>query len=137
MTTATLLVWFNQFTDSDPPTHRKSYVIIITHILKFVNYHSYKERDPTPTQSGEAIKIVTQLSYVIEIVLKDKKIYKDIRQSRLCSTRLEASSGARTEEIPTSTQRRRGSGPCVLWVCLDKTRRLVPTALLVTVLLMF
>ena len=41
------------------------------------------------------------------------KIYKDIHQSRLYSTRREASSGSRTKGVPTNNQRGRGSGPCL------------------------
>ena len=63
----------------------------------------------------------------------NQKIYKDLRQSRLCSSRLEASSGPRTKGVPTNNQRGRGSGPCLLWVGLDKSSYIVPTALLVGV----
>ena len=37
-------------------------------------------------------------------------MYIDIRQSRLCSARLEASSGSRTKGVSTNNQRGRGSG---------------------------
>ena len=36
--------------------------------------------------------------------------YKDIRQSRLCSARLEAGSGQRTERMPTKNQRDENQG---------------------------
>ena len=52
-------------------------------------------------------------------------IYKDIRQSRLCSARLEASSDQKTKGAPTNNQRGRGSGPCFLWGGLDKFRHIV------------
>ena len=58
-------------------------------------------------------------------------IYKDIRQSRLCSARLEASSGSRSKGVPTYNQRGWRSGPGLLWGALDKSRHIVPTALLV------
>ena len=51
----------------------------------------------------------------------------------LCSARLEASSGPRTKGVPTNNQRGRGSRPCLLWGGLDKSRHIVPTALLVRV----
>ena len=60
------------------------------------------------------------------------KIYKSISQSRLCSARLEASSGPRTEAVPTNNQMGLGSGHCLLRG-LDKSRHIVPTALLVEV----
>ena len=41
-------------------------------------------------------KIITQTCKVIKIVHVYQNIYKDIRQSRLCSARLEASTGQRT-----------------------------------------
>ena len=52
-------------------------------------------------------------------------MYKDIRHSKLCSTRLEASWGPRTEGVPTNNQRGWGSGPCLLWGGLDKSRHLL------------
>ena len=61
------------------------------------------------------------------------KIYKDIRQSRICSARLEASSGPRTKGVPTNNPRGRGSGPCLLWGTLGKSRHIVPGDLLVRV----
>ena len=42
------------------------------------------------------------------------KIYKDIRQSMLCSALPDASSGPRTKGVPTNNQRGLGSGPCLL-----------------------
>ena len=60
------------------------------------------------------------------------KIYKDILQSRLCPCCLEASSGPRTK-VPTNNRRGQGSRPCLLWRGLDKSRHIVPTALLVRV----
>ena len=60
-------------------------------------------------------------------------IYKDIRQSRLCSARLEASTGPTTKGVPNNNQRGRGSGPCLLWGGLDKSRHIVPIAWLVRV----
>ena len=61
------------------------------------------------------------------------KIHKGIRQNRLWSARLERSSGPRTKGVPTYNQRGRRSGPCLLWGGLDKSRHIVPTALLVRV----
>ena len=61
------------------------------------------------------------------------KIYKDIRQSRLCSARLEASSDQMTKGVSTNNQKGRGSGLCLLWGALDKSRHIVPIALLVRV----
>ena len=52
-------------------------------------------------------------------------VYKDIRQSRLCSARLEASSGPKT-----NNQRGRGSVHCLLLGGLDKSRHIVLKALL-------
>ena len=51
-----------------------------------------------------------------------------------CATRsLYASSGQKAEGVQTNNQKGRGSGPCRLWGGLDKTRHIVPTALLVRV----
>ena len=36
-----------------------------------------------------------------------------------------------TKGVPTYSQRGRGSGPCLLWGGLDKSRHIIPTALLV------
>ena len=66
-------------------------------------------------------------------MLGDKTICKDIRQSMLCSARLETSSGLRNKGVPTNNQRGRGSGPCLLRGGLNKSRHIVPTALLVRV----
>ena len=52
---------------------------------------------------------------------------------RLCSARLEASSGLMAEGVPTNNQRGRRSGPCRISGGLDKARHIVPTALLVRV----
>ena len=56
---------------------------------------------------------------------------KTTGQSRLSFARLEASSGPKTEVVPTNNQRGRGSGSRLLWGGLDKSRHIVPTALLV------
>ena len=58
-------------------------------------------------------------------------MYKDIHKSRLCSARLEASTGPRTEGIPDNIQRGRGSGPCLLPGGLDNSRHKVTTTLFV------
>ena len=51
-----------------------------------------------------------------------------------CATRSRyASSGPKAEGVPTNNKRGRGSGPCRLRGGLDKTRHIVPTALLVRV----
>ena len=51
-----------------------------------------------------------------------------------CATRsLYASSGTKAEGVPTNNQRGRGSGPCRLWIGLDKARHIVLIALLVRV----
>ena len=54
---------------------------------------------------------------------------------RLCSARLEVSSGPRAQGDPTNNQRGRGSGPFLLWRGLDQSRNIlvVSTALLVRV----
>ena len=46
---------------------------------------------------------------------------------------LETSSGSRTEGVPTNNQRGREPGPCLLWGGLNKSRHVVPIALLVRV----
>ena len=51
------------------------------------------------------------------------KIYKDFRHSRLCSARLEATSGPRTKGVPTNNHRERVSGHCLHWGDLDKSRK--------------
>ena len=59
------------------------------------------------------------------------KIYEDIRKNRQCYARLEASSGPRTSGVSTNNKRLQGSGPFRLWGGLDKSRHIVPIALLV------
>ena len=61
------------------------------------------------------------------------KIYNDIRQSGYALPVWKRASGPRTKGVPTNNQRGRGSGPCLLWGGLDKSRHIVPTALLVRV----
>ena len=46
---------------------------------------------------------------------------------------MEASSCPRTKGVFTNNQKGRWSGPCLLWGGLDKSRHIVPTALLVRV----
>ena len=61
-----------------------------------------KDRGPTANQSGEAIIIITQTCKAIKKVYEK---YKDIRQSMLCFSRLDASSDPRTKGDPTNNQR--------------------------------
>ena len=52
-----------------------------------------------------------------------------------CATHsLYASSCPKAEGVPTNNQRGQGSGPCRLWVGIEKVRFIVPTALFVRVL---
>ena len=83
---------------------------------------------------GEAIKIITQTCKVI----KNSTSKKDIETSTRVAMpppppRLVASPGPRTKGVPTYNQSGRGSGPCLLWGGLDKSRHIVPTTLLVKV----
>ena len=74
--------------------------------LKFINNLPYKDQEPIANQRKEAIKLLhvsNSLGYKSSI----SKIRKDIRRSRLCSARLEASSSPRTEWVPTNNQKGR------------------------------
>ena len=116
----------------------------------FVNNPSYKSRGPTTNQSVEAInakskkyrgvfnvksrkktrqvreKLSKQLDYK-QVPKKKERTKPGVRKGRLYSARLEASSGPRTE----GNQKRWRSGPSLLWGGLDKSRHIVPSALLV------
>ena len=76
------------------------------HTVKFVNNSPYEEPRTTTNQSGEAIKI-TKITY--EVI----NTYKDIRLSKLCCSHLVASSGEKTEGVPTNNHRWRRSGHCL------------------------
>ena len=62
-----------------------------------------------------------------------QKYIKRSTRLGLCSSCMKANSCPRSRGVPTKNQRRRGSGPCLLWWDLDKSRHIVPTALLVRV----
>ena len=46
---------------------------------------------------------------------------------------LYANSGTRAKWVPTNNQRGRGTGPCLIWKGIDKSRHIVPATLLVRV----
>ena len=54
------LMWFNQFTGSQPSI-RKICVIKRIHIEKFIDIPPYEDRRPTAYQSGEAIQSVHKM----------------------------------------------------------------------------
>ena len=120
MSTATQFVCLSRFTGSNIPTNYWSWVIKRTIIFKNVNNHPYKDWESTANQSGVAIKVITHKH--IRWKCGISKIYKDIRQSRLCSAHLMASSASRIEGVPTNTHRGRGSGLCLLWRGVEKFR---------------
>ena len=98
--------------------------------LNNVNNRPYEDRGLIVNQSREDIKITSQTCEVIKTVHQK---YIDVRQSRLCSARLEASSGPRSRLTIKKNQRGRRSGLCLFLGGLDKSRHIVPTALIVRV----
>ena len=72
VTIATQLVWLNRLTrDPNLPAYRKTRVIKMTHIKKFVNNPSYEGRGPTANWSGKAINIIKQICKVIKQYIKN------------------------------------------------------------------
>ena len=69
----------------------------------------------------------------IKLFIKYIKNIKNIRQSWLCSAHLEMKWGPWAKGVQNNKQTGRISVHCLLWRCLDRTRHIAPTALLVRV----
>ena len=76
VTTSTKKVWLNRFTGSQPSHQPQKLCNQKDTHLKFVNCPPYKDRGPTTNRSGEAIKIITQISEA-----KKKQYTKNIKTS--------------------------------------------------------